>query len=478
MRFSRLLLAAALLLPAWTVLAQVPAGPVELAIPPDVLAFRMVGKLLIGVTRSGKLVAYDATDRAAPVRKSETDAGAKVTELRVSDGIVFAVGEDNRLRAFLFAEDGTATPLQLGAQAATAAGPAKRVTTILGKVVEARRGSVLIEFDAADAVVPGDRLLVRSQTKEMRLNLMTGQDEAMASNVATALVEVTRVDGNRAVAEMNRGDVAAVGDTVESGEKAEPTSRAFPRRGDFRQWVRATLRPMLNTQNELDVASLTDLAWGYYRDWYHIQVRIQPFAVSVPHGTDFWNIHAIASYSSDFAEFGVGVGYFRQSTGATSNFDCQYSSGVPSATVDEGGKVVTNLTSCTRQGASIVQHLRLGAVDGFNVRLTNTTLINNGFHFGYFDGSIDIPVSRQLNIYTQAGGASGFGFGEFGVRTYFRGIGGKETLILTTGVGGTGLTTSEMFNTDSSAIGAYTQTYGGYNWLVGPHFAVGVEYRF
>ena len=482
MRLSSFL-PALLLLVASPLLAQAPApvsapASTELAIPPDVVSFRMLGKLLIGVTRSGKLVAYDATDRAAPVRKSETDVGGKVTELRVADGIVLAVTADNRLHAFLFGDDGAATALQLGTASTVAATPAPRGPALLGKVVEARRGSVLIEFDAPDMVVPGDKLLVRSQGKELRLNLMTGQEEAMASNAATALVEVTRVDGRRAVADMHRGDVAAVGDTVQAGEKAEPTSMAFPHRGDFHQWARATVRPMLNTANALDVATLTDIAWGYYRDWYHVQVRIQPFTVSVPHAVDFLNLHAIAAYSSDFAEFGVGFGYFRQSTGATSVYGCNQTYAIAAPSIDSTGNTVSNLTTCTASGPSFVQHLRLGAVDGFNIRLTNTTLISSGFHFGYFDGSMDIPVSRLLNLYLQAGGSTGFGFGEFGVRTYFRGVGGKETLILTTGVGGTGLTTSQMFNATTSTIGNYTDTYGGYNWLVGPHFAVGVEYRF
>ena len=60
-----------------------------------------------------------------------------------------------------------------------------------------------------------------------------------------------------------------------------------------------------------------------------------------------------------------------------------------------------------------------------------------------------------------------------------RGVGGHQTLILTTGVGGTSMRTSALYNTQLQTIyGTTTQSYvGGENQLAGPHFAVGVEYR-
>lgn len=469
------ILTLALLLFSLSALAQTPTP--ELTVPPDVLGYRMVGNLLVGVTRSGKIVSYDVTNRANPLRRAEVDAGAKVLELRLVDGIVLAICEDKRVRAFVFQDDGTAQALQLGAGQGTAT-PSRKLPQILGKIVEARRGNVLIELNDVEAVVPGDRLVVRSRTPEERLNLLTGTEEAIATNATTALVEVTQVDGKRAVAELNRGDLAVPGDTVELGEKTQEISRSFPRRGDFKQWARLTIRPMANI-GAIDIASLTDLGWGYYGSWFHVQVRIQPLGISIPRTVDALNAHGIFSWSGDFAEFGIGFGYFRETIGVTSSYECGAGS-VLNDTPRTTGGIISNNSSCTKQGFSFVQHVRLGSLDGLNLRATNTTVISDGFRWGLFDASLDIPLTRTLNLYFGGGASNAVRYGEFGIRTYLRGIGGRDTVILSTGLGGTGLTTAGVYNSALVDLGGsgVKSTSGGETTLSGPHFAIGAEYRF
>ena len=460
-------------------LASAPVA-VDLAVPADVITYRVVGSLLVGTTRSGKLAVYDVANRAAPVRKSETDVGVPIAELRVVDGVVLAVGKDNSVRAFLFGDDGVPVALRWGGLASAGVAGAPRKGS-LGHVLEAKRGSALIELDEGAGVVPGDTLLVRSQSKELKLNPFTGVEEESASNAPTAVIEIIRVEGNRAVAELNRGDVAMTGDTVELNDRRREVSRAFPARSTYNHWFRATLRPMANI-GAVDIASLTDLAWGYYGSWYHVQARIGPVGISVPHGVDVFNAHVIFAYSSDLAEFGLGFGYYRESWGTSSVYSgsCDTSAGLTA--VDNpapGNGVLGRLATCTKSGPSFVQHLRLGAVDGLSLRITNTTVISDGFRFGYFDGILDIPITRTLNLYGMGGGSTTVGIGEFGVRTYLRGVGGHETLILTTGVGYTTMMTSEMYNAQTQTLpGTNTQSLvDGTNALHGPHFAIGVEYR-
>ncbi len=472
---------------ALPVLAQAPNVAVtvpssELAVPSDVVTYRILGALLVGTTRSGHLVTYDIAHRDAPVRRSETDVGAPVTELRVADGVLLAVGKDNSIRAFLFGDDGAPIALRWGGAAATGVGPAIAKKGTLGKVLEAKRGNMLIELEEGANIVPGDILLVRSRSKELRLNPFTGVEEEVASNAPSAVVEVIRVEGNRAVAELNRGDVALPGDTVELNDHRREVSRSFPARSDYEHWFRATLRPMANI-GVIDIASLTDVAWGYHGSWFHVQARIAPVGISIPHGVDILNAHAIFAYSSDFAEFGLGAGYYRESWGATSMYasGCDVNNGVTVKDVSVTGEsgAVSQQKSCSKAGASFVQYLRLGATDGLSLRVTNTTVISDGFRFGYFDGILDIPITRTLNLYGMGGGSTTVITGEFGVRTYLRGVGGHQTLILTTGVGGTSMRTSALYNTQLQTIyGTTTQSYvGGENQLAGPHFAVGVEYR-
>ncbi len=460
------------------VVAGAPA-PLELAVPTEVVTYRLLGGLLVGATRSGKLVTYDVTNRAAPVRKAELDVGAPVAELRVADGVLLAVGKDNSVRAFLFGDDGAPIALRWGGAtaapaAATATGGARRGT--LGKVLEAKRGNLLIELEDGAGITPGDILLVRSRAKELKINPFTRLEEETASNAPTAVVEVIRVEGNRAVAELNRGDQAVAGDTVELNDHRREVSRQFPARSDYDHWFRATLRPMANL-GQVDIASLTDLAWGYQGSWFHVQARISPLGISVPNAVDMFNAHAIFAYSGDFAEFGLGFGYFRESWGGFSAYEC--TAGSTASVSQPTGSYVSQATSCTKAGPSVVQYLRLGAVDGLNIRVTNTTVISDGFRFGFFDATLDIPITRTLNIYGLGGGGTNVGIGEFGVRTYLRGIGGHESLILTTGVGGTFMPTANVYNTTTQGIynTGVNSTVGGNTSIAGPHFAVGVEYR-
>ena len=450
--------------------------PAELTVPGDVLVYRIVGALLVGTTRSGKIATYDISDRAQPKRRTELDVGSPVAELRLADGIVLAIGADKVVRAYVFGEDGTATLLNWGQ---TAAVTAVRRSKTLGKVVESQRGSLLIELTDANAVTPGDSLLVRSRGTEARINPFTGEEEEVASNAPTAVVEVLRVEGTRAVAELGRGDVARPGDAVELNDQHREVSRAFPVRGAYTQWARATLRPMANV-GTIDIASVSDLAWGYYGSWFHVQARLAPFALSVPVGVDVFNAHAIFAYSSDYAELGFGFGYFREKVGAYSAYDCGTGSTAEAAPdVAQPGRS-TQATTCTKSGPAFVQHLRLGAVDGLNLRFTNTTVISDGFRLGYFDGSLDIPLTRTLNLYAMGGGSTAVGIGEFGTRTYLRGVGGAATLILTTGLGYTSLRTSEIYGAQSQGISgtSYSSYVGGQSTVSGPHFSVGVEYRY
>jgi hypothetical protein len=200
--------------------------------------------------------------------------------------------------------------------------------------------------------------------------------------------------------------------------------------------------------------------------------------VSIPQAVDFVNAHAIASYSTNVAEFGLGAGYFRHHFQAQYEGKCDQSGYVKVAadSATSGGYYTPPVYGCQQSGPSVVQHLRLGAMDGINVRLTNTLAINSGqFRFGYFEGSLDFPISRDLNLYGAGGGSTGTGWGEVGIRTFFGGVGGRDTFILTTGIGGSSIRTKELFKQEEGSGGnVYTDTHDAVGGL---HITVGLEYR-
>jgi hypothetical protein len=306
----------------------------------------------------------------------------------------------------------------------------------------------------------------------------------VVSNAPLAVLEVRQIEGNRALAELDRGEEAHPGDTIERTERRPRGVQWSAARTGYSGWARATVRPFPNF-GELAVGSLTDLAGGWYWGALHLQARLAPVAVSLPHTSQAYNLQVIASYQSDIAEFGVGTGYFSHTFEGRDEYDCLdagYGSSVATAK-DASGQSEVKVYTCRQAGPSVVQHLRLGSVDGLHVRVTNTLAVDSGrFRFGYLDGSVDVPLSRTLNLYAAGGGSIGMRWGEAGVRTYLRGVGGRDTLILTTGLGGSSIRTTRLFGGESEQVdvGAgqfLTQVVGAERAVGGLHLAIGLEWR-
>lgn len=466
------------------------SGPVAgspVAVPADLVIHRVVGTLLVGATAQGKLVVYDVSDSRTPQKRSERDLGAPVVELRLHDGIVFAVVAEQKVEAFTIGDGGQIVawrplPVHVNEATGTADGApasrAKAARIVLGKVSTLQRGSVLVELEHAGSVRPGDLLLVRSQVKSMRLNLFTGKEEEIVSNAPVATVEVRQVEGVKAIAELNRGDLADVGDTVELAAKERVRTPFGAPRVGYDQYFKVLLRPLFNF-GDIDVGSVTELAWGLYRDWLHMEARLAPLGISVPHSVTLANLQLLAGYDADSAEFGIGTGWLRSVYGAQS-WDCDGTTDAEVAVPAPGtGEVLQpRLVQCERGGPTILQYLRLGTVDGLNLRMTNTIVVNGGkFRFGGIDGSIDMPIGRSINLFTAAGGSPSHGFGEFGIRTYLGGVGARETLILTTAVGGSRMVTLERFGGGVTTVGGFNSVSDQEQAVGGLHIAVGIEYR-
>lgn len=465
------------------------AAPAAVAVPADLVLYRIVGDLLVGATADGRIVTYDIRTPATPQKRSERDAGGSIVDLRVVDGVVFAVVAQHRVEAYTVTAEGQLAPYRPGATAvagmpstpaadrlpvaATAASldrGSREAGTVIGRIVSSRLGTVLLELDAGASLKPGDLLLVRSQQLQQRVDLLAADRGQVASNAPVAVIEVRQVEGRRAVADLARGDAAHPGDTVEPTTKAQ-RSPLFAQRAPYRQWVRLILRPFLNF-GEADVATVTEVAGGWNWDRLHLQARLAPVGLSVPHSVRLVNAQFIAGYDAEVAEFGIGTGWFYNTHYA---WTCE---GAPTTDFRE--------QPCSRSVPTLLQHLRLGATDGLHLRLTNTVAIERGqFVETAFEGNVDLPLSRELNLYGAGGGGTGetFAWGEAGVRIYARGNGGGGTLVLTTGVGGSMLETSERFGgSDSSipgCIGSNCDSFtGGSTRLGGLHLTLGGEYRF
>lgn len=450
----------------------------EPAVPGLTLQQR-VGHVVVGVTPEGRVAAWDVRNPDAPRKVAERDPGGPVVDLRVAEGTIFVVVVHQEIRAYTLTDGGA---LDLYRAPTTATAPAPQVAGQphgpLGRVETVSRGHVLIVLDAGVLVRPGDAVLVRSQVRETQMNLFTGREEDVVSNAPTAVLEVRQVQGGRALAELARGDAAMPGDTVEATEREVKSSHAHAGRTGYDRWLRATLRPMFNL-GDVNIASVTDISAGLYWRSLHVQARVAPIGLSVPNRTDVVNVHAIVSYQNDYAEFGVGGGYFRHAFEAENSGECDNSGYLAGAKSGDGTAGQPTTYQCRQQGPTVVQHLRLGTVDGLHVRLTNTLAISDGkFRFGYFEASGDVPISREINLYGAGGGSTGVQWGELGMRTYLRGVGGRDTLILSTGLGGSSLRTASLYGgkVETTATGSNTVEMPE-GKVAGLHIAVGLEWR-
>ncbi len=468
------------------------AHAAEPAIPTGLTQHRIAGQVLVGATADGKLVVYDLTDPQTPQKRFEKQLEGQILDLRIADGVVFAVIGRHEVQAFALSgarldSYRPAAAVDLAAGATPATPEARTAKMVVGRVGNVREGRLLIELDSTGGVRPGDRLLVRSQQREVRLNLFSDREEEVVSNAAIAVIEVRQVQGNKAIADLSRGELADVGDTVEPTQRPANPAPWLAERVGHTAWVRATVRPMFNF-GKVNVASLTDFAGGWYWNWLHLQARLSPFGASMPQTVHLTNFHVLAGYQNDVAEFAVGGGYFFNRFQARSEYQCDDGGIValkdePASGSSAGGVKEPPRFTCRQAGPSVVQQLRLGSVDGVNLRLTNSLAIDSGkFRFGYLEGSVDFPVARAINLYAAGGGSAGVKFGEIGTRTYFRGVGGRDSLILTTGIGGSTMRTDELFggtakSYDNGIGGTYSYMEDEEKSVGGLHIAVGLELR-
>lgn len=449
---------------------------------------RTVGKLLLGVTNDHHLLVYRLSEAGAWTEVSRRQLPGAVADLKIIESQVFAVLVRTEVAGFALSDGGQLSDLSAGPTPSAAAESAGKPAAaahgaatrrLLGTVAKVERGTVLLDLDEAGLVRPGDAVLVRSQRHETKMNMFSGREEDVVSNAATAVLEVRQVEGKRAVAELARGDEASSGDTIEHTDKQPRSVTWFAPRTGYQQWLRATVRPFPNT-GSIDFGSLTDLAFGYYWEFLHFQAKVAPYGLSIPHAVKAYNVHALLSYQNDVAEFGVGGGYFSHSFEGRYEYECT-SSGYFAAASSDGSTPAPKI-NCKQSGPTFAQHLRLGSVDGLNLRITNSLAVDRGqFRFGYLDGAVDVPVSRSLNLYASGGGSTGLKWGEAGMRTFLRGVGGRDTLILTTGIGGTSMRTAEMFGgtevkTDVGGV-TVNDTQDRESSIGGLHIAVGLEWR-
>lgn len=208
-------------------------------------------------------------------------------------------------------------------------------------------------------------------------------------------------------------------------------------------------RPFLVLE-DLGLGAMVDARVGYrWRQPFHVQAGLVPFAVGTARAGVTTAIGAYISGAYDTRLFEVGLGMGGQTVND------------PDFALDPGS------------GLLVAQQLRLGARDGAHLAfLTYVTLFHSNFQFSSLRVEGQIPLGARTWLRLAGGGGSmGIGFGEVGLRVLTAGNGGPGSFFLTTLIGWT-----ELFRdcNDAPSNGLSSCTAIDYN---GPMLGAGGELR-
>lgn len=333
-------------------------------------------------------------------------------------------------------------------------------------LLERHPGRVIVE-------APADLGLTRGQHVELfverTVDLGGGSSATREQRVAIGVVAA--VGEGRAEVELG------LGERVPAGAMARPTSAPLtasmfvsPRLTDLWE-LRFAFRPFL-ALGTVGFGMVDDLRATYrFEAPVALHLVLEPAGVGI---ADDGNILAlagnlVATYDSALFEVGLGLGW------SAVNGDLGWGADEASAGGDYEFKRV-------KDGFSLAQLARLGAVDGLNITILNSFLLyDDKFNYGGTRATVQVPVSERLwFIAAGGGGSSGYAFGEIGLRVLVAGNGDHGTVLLTPTLGGAALfgeteESCQVWNSSTQTNEPGTCVtdidYGG------PMVGIAVEYR-
>lgn len=258
-----------------------------------------------------------------------------------------------------------------------------------------------------------------------------------------------------------------VNERVPAGALARPNPARLtsnrvspPRLGNLWEFI-FTARPFLalgtfgfGTISDATVRRRFDGPWS-------AELRLEPLGLGF---ADEGNIVAasgnvIGSYDTRLFSVGLGLGW------AAINDSLQNS-----LSADANGNPVQ--FDRVRSGLSLAQAVRLGSLDGLHLAVLNSFLFyQSEFNYGGTTATLQIPAGDTLWVFGRGGGgaATGYAFGEIGLRVRLLGAGDSGSLFLSPSVGGGALFGEKDCDDYEGCV--QDVSYGG------PLVGLGVEWR-
>ncbi|MBI5510855.1 MAG: hypothetical protein HY903_19010 [Deltaproteobacteria bacterium] len=374
----------------------------------------------------------------APTLAAQKDLGGRVTGLHVALGQVWA--EITSVAARVVAETGEAAATAAAAASTSAAvagsvadaGRPAPAPARVGEVIESRTDGVVTNLGTGAGVARGQKIEL---FLEEEVSLASAEEAAIREQVVAVGVVNVVSEGHSQVG-LGLNEAVPVGAKARVSTKEPTSSRFLPPRAAGVWSATFSLRPFF-ALGAAGVGTVSDARVSYRMDApVHLQAILEPLGVGL---VDVGNIFATAgnvvlSYDTRVFEVGLGAGW-----SAVNN---ELDAGVAdSRAAAEGVGAITGKFDNVNYGTSIAQVARLGAEDGIHLQARNTFIYyHKELHYGGTVGRLQVPVGGSSWVLAQGGGgASGFAYGELGLRLLLMGNGLADSLFATASLGGAGL---------------------------------------
>ncbi len=327
--------------------------------------------------------------------------------------------------------------------------------SMLGRVTDVALGEALVVFDGGHGLTPGAHveLFTRESTS-------LGTDETAQHERRHAIGIVTLTTLDRARVELGIAERVPIGAFARSSSLPVTATRDAPPRLDGLWRIEAIARPFLALET-LGIGSVNELSiTRRFEAPFFVRLELSPVVIGLADDGNVFNYAALAlaGYDQTYFEIGLGVG-------ALSFRDTSYRYDpmtMRSELIDNSGAAF-----------AVAQTIRLGPADGWNLVVDNAfALVDDGFEHAQTSATAQIPIfERSFLLLRGGGGATGFAFGEVGLRQLVRGNGDAGSLFIDVTVGGG---TIWMVTRECDDAGACTSDETQY---AGPMLGFGVDWR-
>jgi len=344
-------------------------------------------------------------------------------------------------------------------------------------------GQVLLNRGKNAGLRAGDRF------KVIREEQLADEGGAFDGEREVAVLVVESLNASGARARVWRGDRVAMGDRVEPADRNTDPSLMYPRQLHGFVEAEIHIRPLLNV-GTAGAGVLLDDHLTYFAEHYYLGLRNEPFGIGFSEGGTAFTQSTFGEggYNSRPFAIGLAVGFTSVYGDLQEMFDIT-SSNDESGSADpwmEGEPELGPRTQDMQHAFALGQRVRLGAMDGLNLMVSNTLLFfpgggetadgeeaEGGCIWGGTNAKLTIPLAQRADLFLEGGGGvMGYAYGAVGVFTWLNGNGGPGSLGLMASAGGAGV------------WGARTQENLRYGYkeseeivVSGPMVSIGLRYR-